>query len=374
VIPATQESLIRLSTSFARFEQVAPKAERAFDEVSALARASREVVPEFRQTNIRLQELIGGNEPSDMRNPDAPQPTLRTAMREISDLLRTIRPAADEIAAVLKDTGPEINQTVRSVRRTSDSVNELLNAENRKAVSATLKNFQAASDDLTKTIRLTAILLSGAEDTVKQLNARLAQSEAVLSNIGKATKPVADNADQIVKDIAETARTINAATTELAKTLSEVRIVVQRAAAGAGEGGTLQKVLTDPSLYNNLNDAAVTTARLIARAEKVAKDLEVFADKIARKPETIGLGGVVHPSTGLKESPNAPIPYSTPLLPFAPAPGPTGPGPRVWPPVTQPVAAPSGEGPLTPIPPLSRDSGVVPSYKPVARPDDLPRR
>ena len=343
MIPATRESLIRMSTTFQRFEQTAPKAEKAFDEVSSLARAAREVVPEFRQTNLRLQELIGAADPTDPR--DAATPTLRVALREIIDLLKAVRPAADEIAAVLKENGPEVNRTVQSVRRASDSVNDLLNPENRKVFAATLKNVQAGTEDLTKTIRLAAILLDGADKTIRELNARLAQIEGVIANIDKATKPVAANADQIVADIATTAKAVSATATEIQKLTMDARGMLQN--SGRGDG-TIQKILTDSSLYNNLNDATIQAARVLARAEKVTKDLEVFADKIARKPETLGLGGLKNPSTGLKDSPMAPVPYSTPLLQYNPAPA--GPGPRVSPVTDSP-------GRLAPIPALPREAG-----------------
>jgi phospholipid/cholesterol/gamma-HCH transport system substrate-binding protein len=42
------------------------------------------------------------------------------------------------------------------------------------------------------------------------------------------------------------------------------------------------------------------------RVERALKDLEVFADKLARHPESIGLGGALRPSSGLKEAPTTP--------------------------------------------------------------------
>ena len=97
-------------------------------------------------------------------------------------------------------------------------------------------------------------------------------------------------------------------------------------------------------MYNQLVDAASNLNRTLIRAEKIAKDLEVFADKVARKPETLGIGGALRPSTGLKESPYAPLgptPYPQP----APATGGIG-GP------IQPIAPVPG-GALPPIPPVS---------------------
>ena len=65
-------------------------------------------------------------------------------------------------------------------------------------------------------------------------------------------------------------------------------------------------------MYQNLDAAAGSLARVMARSEKIARDLEVFADKVARRPELIGVGGALRPSAGLKESPFAPVPRDLP--------------------------------------------------------------
>jgi len=61
--------------------------------------------------------------------------------------------------------------------------------------------------------------------------------------------------------------------------------------------------LTDPSLYRNLNEAADKLNKLLPRVDYILRDVEIFADKIARHPESLGIGGAVHPSSGLKEAP-----------------------------------------------------------------------
>jgi hypothetical protein len=51
------------------------------------------------------------------------------------------------------------------------------------------------------------------------------------------------------------------------------------------------KFLTDGSLYNNLDNAAVMVARLVLRLDGVLKDVAIVADKLARHPESLELGG-----------------------------------------------------------------------------------
>ena len=141
-------------------------------------------------------------------------------------------------------------------------------------------------------------------------------------------------------------KNLSLATQQLSATIAEVRDTVKLLNK---PDGSFQRVLGDPGLYNNLNEASVNLARVLLRAEKIAKDLEVFADKVARRPETLGAGGVVRPSTGLKEAPNSPLP-SSPVAPLPPEHGPR----------------------IAPIPPVPFGTSFpVPSYKPATR-SDLP--
>jgi phospholipid/cholesterol/gamma-HCH transport system substrate-binding protein len=48
--------------------------------------------------------------------------------------------------------------------------------------------------------------------------------------------------------------------------------------------------------------------QVLPRVDRIMRDVEVFADKIARHPESIGIGGAVRPSAGLKEGPSGNLP------------------------------------------------------------------
>ena len=109
---------------------------------------------------------------------------------------------------------------------------------------------------------------------------------------------------------------------QLSKALAEVRLLLQTFGKG---NGSIQKLLTDPTVYQNLDGAAGSLARVMGRAEKITRDLEVFADKIAHRPELIGVGGALRPSSGLKDLPGTSLPaYRTDWPPALPARPPDG--------------------------------------------------
>ena len=69
-IPNAQDALVKFSATMSRFDAVGPKAEKALDEIAAFARLARELVPELRETNKRVQDFIGADGPPDPKNQD----------------------------------------------------------------------------------------------------------------------------------------------------------------------------------------------------------------------------------------------------------------------------------------------------------------
>lgn len=309
VLPSAQESLVQILATFRRMEQVAPKMERTLDEFSAFVRSGREAIPEFRRTNDKVQELLGSNA--------ADPPSVRALLQELRDTIKAFKPLADDLREVLAENRGDAAAAVAAVRSSAERLNDLLSGDNRRNMSVLIKNLSGASEDLTKTIKLIAIFLDTADQTLKELKTRLRDAEGTLKNIEAATKPLAENSGDII-------RNATVATDQLARTLADVRELVRMASR---PDGTLQKVVGDPALYNNLVETTAGLARTMQRVEKIARDLEVFADKVARRPEILGVGGALRPNTGLKESPHTPSPQASPygpgpiLAPIPPVPG-----------------------------------------------------
>lgn len=105
----------------------------------------------------------------------------------------------------------------------------------------------------------------------------------------------------IVKNMDESLEKLNGA-------LSDVRAIIRT--VGQADG-TIIRLLTDPSLYNKIDAALCNLPRMTVRIEQIIKDFEVFADKLARHPELLGVGGAVRGSSGLKETPVVVPPHSS---------------------------------------------------------------
>ncbi|MCI0703235.1 MAG: MlaD family protein [Planctomycetia bacterium] len=333
-----QESLDRITRAFAKLEAVAPRLEAAADEATGMFKDVRGFIPELRKTNAQIQNLIG----TDTTRPPGPngvvqagfvtaqppepgEPNLKALIRDAQEALRSIKPAVDDIRLAIRRIEPDVVATVNGAKQAMESINDVLSPDNRKQFAELLKNMNSVATTIVKFSTALATLLDQAEKMLKNVDGRVTDIGLIVGDIRAVTKPLATRAEAIVKSVADAAD-------DLGKTLADARLIL---ATFARENGTIQKLLSDPAVYRNLDDAAGSLARILARAEKIARDLEVFADKVARRPELIGIGGALRPSAGLKEAPGAPS--------FRPD----------WPPASsaRPFSGPDWLEPTSPAPP-----------------------
>lgn len=319
VLANAQQSLDRMVKAFEnlqRLEKLGPKFEVALDEFTGLARDVRAVVPDAKKTLLKIQNLIGGDVPiapsgvvpaGFVANQPPDPVNIKALIGDIQELVRAVRPVVDDLRVTIRKLEPEITGTVKSARQTFDSINDVLSPENRKELTELLKNVNSVAVYIVKISGALTAMLETAEKAVKNIDTQVTAAGAVVGDVRAITKPLAARSDAIVASVTDSAE-------QLSKALVEVRALLQMVGKG---NGTVQKLLTDPTVFQNLDDAAGSLARVLARAEKISRDLEVFADKIARRPELIGVGGVVRPSSGLKDAPGAPLPSYRPDWPPA---------------------------------------------------------
>lgn len=267
LVPSTQETLNEIRKTLARFEKMIPLSEETLREYRELARDVRKMLPDLQRTNDEIQ----------------------VAARNWSRL--------GERLDVLVQTNQDL--AVRTLENTNEAVKRIsnvVNEENQRNLAATLKNVRSGTDNLESISKNTEALIKQSQQTVERLNGSLTRTDDVLNNLQQATKPLADRSANITRNVDESADKLN-------RLLTDIRNLL----LGVNQGdGTVRRLLTDPSLYNNLNDAACMLVRIMPRVDRILHDFEVFADKVARHPESLGVRGAVSPSSGLKESPAAP--------------------------------------------------------------------
>jgi phospholipid/cholesterol/gamma-HCH transport system substrate-binding protein len=253
--------------------------------------------PQQEQTPLEPGEEIKGTVQTD----------INSLLKQSADLLPAMRGTNDEIQIAAKNWGRlgeradvllQANQ--EKLVKALDNLNEavtrlsnLFNEENQRNLSTTLKNVRAGTENMDQIAKNTDELVKESRQTIRRVNESVARADEVLANLQQATKPMAERSGSVMKNLDESTDKLNRGLSDL----HELMRTLQQA------DGTLHRLATDPALYNNLNETACMMARIMPRLDRVLRDMEVFADKIARHPESLGLGGVVSPSAGLKEVP-----------------------------------------------------------------------
>ena len=236
-------------------KDVGPGLQKASEEVSLLAKSARESIPDLKKTNDEIQVTT-----------------------------RTWNKVGERTDVLLKVNEEKITKSIDRMDEALKRVNLLFGDENQKLVQDTLKGFKNGSQQF--------------ESIATQANATLKKADGAIEDLQKVMKPFGEKGPSILKNVDE-------ATDNLNKTLKDMRELVQ---VVARSDGTVQRLISDPALYNNLNDSAIMVTKILPRLDRVLRDMETFADKLARHPELIGLRGAIVPSIGLKESPSV-IPY-----------------------------------------------------------------
>jgi len=280
LIQPVKEALIELQKVLLKIDKMAPLLENTLKEFQGVAKITREVGPEIKKTSEEFQLTA-----------------------------RVWGKLGERVDVFLQTNEPKLNKSVDELEETLRRANQVLNDENQKNLAATLKNARVASEQFESIAKNSDEMIKQGRITLKNLNDTVLKADDVFGNLQRVTKPFSERTPIIMKNLDDS-------TTNLNKMLIDFRDLTRDIARSEG---TLQKLITDPSLYNNLNDSAVMVQRILPRLDRILSDVEIFADKIARHPESLGIGGVFRPGTGLKESPS--------VLPWRES---TGPQWRIW--------------------------------------------
>lgn len=350
-----------LAAALRRASDLIPVTEGTLQEIRGAVRAISEAIPEVRRTNTEIQiaasnfgraaegidNLVRGNQDRLIRAVDAfveaagrtadllneenrrnfqfALQNVRTASNRLENLVqeteqlvaesrKTVKTVNDQVETVGKNTDAFLTEARGFVKNTNDRIDaaarqaEALMTESQKTVKlvgerveSVGKNAEALIGESRQTVRLIGDrvdstsrqadeLIKESRAVVKQVSETLTRTDEVLTNLQTATKPLAERAPSVMRNLDESSVRINQISFNLAEFTKHLN----------QPNGTLQKLVSDPALYNNVNNLAVGLSRSAGRLDAILRDLELFADKVARHPELLGVSGAVNPSSGLK--------------------------------------------------------------------------
>jgi ABC-type transporter Mla subunit MlaD len=271
-----------------------------------LMRQLNDAMPEVRKTNLELQKLLGSLNDSvpDVRktNKDLQDlikaatdmmPDVRTVVRDFGAAAQQYNKLGENVDKLVRDNQEKVVRIIDNVGATIDRAMDLLSNENRRNVADTLRSIRNGTEKLPDMSKDLEELMKEIKEASKRLRESMTKADDVLTSLRDVMRPLGERSPSITRNLDETLDKLN-------KLLGDTRELMR--VVGESDG-TIRRFLTDPSLYNHLDEAACMISKTIPRLDRILKDFETFADKLARHPETIGVSGVVRPGSGLKDPP-----------------------------------------------------------------------
>jgi len=264
VVGPAKSTMERFSETMDKFGELTPILKRTLEQYQLIGASTNQNMPEMRK---KLDE----------------------AMVQFKAAAENWRAAGKKLDNILGDNRTKIDSSI-------DGLNRMFSDRN-------VKSFTEAMDGARKLGDMSSKMEGVATDARDMFRAgrrtfesfddtRQRANEAV-ELLKKTLKPFSDRSDATARNIDDSADKLN-------KLLTDMRDLMQVIARSEG---TVQKLLVDPSLYDNLNATACMITRIVPRLDRILRDMEIFADKVARHPESLGLGGVIRPGSGLKDAP-----------------------------------------------------------------------
>ena len=169
---------------------------------------------------------------------------------------RDVSKVAQGLERVIKTNEGDLQPTIASLRQIAQKLD---NAIDQSALKTGIDRFSSAS---------------------ARLDAGLAQIDPVLKELGA---PVDQRRST---DIGQAIRRINIVTADLELLSSKLR----DGRGGLNTDGSIQKLLTQAELHDNLNAMAINATQALAQLKIVLGNVRTFVDKVSRDPSSITRG------------------------------------------------------------------------------------
>jgi phospholipid/cholesterol/gamma-HCH transport system substrate-binding protein len=271
-----------IRNSLRRLERMTPLMEDTMREYRDLAHDARGTIPELRKTNDEVRDLS--------KSLREALPDFRRDADDLAATARTYTRLGERIDVLVQTNQDKVVKAIDHLNEILQRVSNLLTEENQRNFSTILKNVSNASTQFDEIAKNTADITREGRTTVRRLNDTLVRADDTMNNIQKATKPLAERGDSIVRNADEALIRLN-------RTLADTNALIH--AVGQSDG-TIYRLLTDPTLYNRLDEILCMFQKSTPRIDHILQDFQVFADKLARHPESLGIRGAVAPGPGIK--------------------------------------------------------------------------
>jgi phospholipid/cholesterol/gamma-HCH transport system substrate-binding protein len=160
-----------------------------------------------------------------------------------------------ELTSKGKNIASQAELTLESLNNILGNVDTMLNAQMRQDLQSIARNLDRTTNTLNK-------ILERDQQSISRIIANL---EQITANIDSITAENRDGIARIVANVDSSSANFDNLTQELAKTSTELAILLEKMNKGEG---SLGKMANDPSLYNNLDSLSNHLANLVKNLDE----------------------------------------------------------------------------------------------------------
>lgn len=219
--------------------------------------------------------------------------TVKRAGQSVEDAGVGVRQVMDRVSSALGDDQSDFKtmlsnfqETNRKAQAALDNFNRIFENANEIVGDPEFKNrLRDTVDRLPQVFDEIKTTVVDTRETINSFREVSSKFNSNLENVEKFTESLRD----VGPDILQQVRTSLENAGELAERIKKFSESVSKIQNGEG---TLGKLLQDPSLYNNANEAIANVRDLTVKLEPMINDLRIFSDSIARDPGQLGLRGL----------------------------------------------------------------------------------
>jgi phospholipid/cholesterol/gamma-HCH transport system substrate-binding protein len=281
------------------------------------------VYQDYRLRHNELPRIGGGTLLGDalIEFVPSPDPTASTQFIAAGETIQgLVAPSPLEIVGSLEEG---LNQVVGSMTRASDNVSDLaqqvssfmtrnegqftrLMAKSEKSLDSVTSMTDRLSElvqdpelrqALRKSLEDLPSLVREARAAMTSIQTTMASAETNLRNLQQFTEGVGQRGPQMMERADELFQKLGRSADKLDLLMENLVTLTD---AINRRDGTVGRMLNDPQLYDNLLELTANINRLTIELRPVVRDAQVFADKIARHPELLGVRGALQGSDGVK--------------------------------------------------------------------------
>jgi phospholipid/cholesterol/gamma-HCH transport system substrate-binding protein len=265
---------------------------------SLLGDAGIEFTPGKRQERVKSGDRLEGvQSPDPMQMVEKMQVDFQTTLKSFDSTSKEWRELAVNMNSLLKTNHGKLDDVVEQTAVALAAFTRTMGEANKALASANVVlGDPKRQESMKRTLDALPALLEETRDVIVAAKSAVGHVDDNLENLKDVTGPLAKHSRSIVIRLDNTLANMESISSELN---SFTKLLAKK-------DGSIQKLVSDPELYKNLNDSAASLSVLLRNVEPIARDLRIFSDKIARHPELIGVSGAIKGSSGVKNAAEQP--------------------------------------------------------------------